>query len=1005
MSGDLAEQAREIFLDALELSSEQQPGLLDERCGDDSRLRDEVESLLAHHGRAAERLPAPAMAGASGATAETAELDERAGKEPSRRIGRYEVRREIGTGGMGTVFEAVQDHPHRLVALKVLRFGAASSQAMKRFRHEAEILGRLRHPNIAQVYDAGTFDEGHGAQPYFAMELVKGEPLIKYAESKKLGLQERLELFVNVCDAVQYAHHQGVIHRDLKPDNILVDDFREPKILDFGVARATDSDIQATTLRTDIGQLIGTVPYMSPEQVTGDPTALDTRSDVYSLGVVLYELICGRLPHDLTNKAVPEAARVIREEDPTPLSSVSRVYRGDVETIVAKSLEKEKERRYQSPAELAGDLRHYLADEPIVARPASTFYQLRKFARRNKTLVSAAALVFVALALGATVASWQAVRARAEAAKAVRINEFLMGLFALANPADQFTDFTPIVGRRRILTIPELLDEASGSVERAFPEWPEVQAELHFRLGRTYWGLGRKDETRLHLERAYELRVATLGEKHPDTLGVALSLGGWLDETGRFDEAGPLLRTAVDGLEDAVGPTDPRTLGAKIWLGAHLYNRQRFAESEEMLLDSIGIVRRELGESHRLALIGRLWYGRMLRRMRRYEEAEQRLGEALQLARLALPSEDLVTAGIAQTLGGVRRTQGRSAEAVELLREARECYRAQGAGLSYMGLEATLALCRALRNVDQYAEAETILTTTLQDCRHTLGETHDYTNWALVDNVWHLRAERKYPEALQLLREANPESLAADNMYALYVMEAYGRVLADLGRYDESLAWLERTLKGREKILGEAHGTTLATLRYLAEASLSKGDNEKEETWRRERLRRSRDAYGADGRRTLEAMNQLAWFLKDLGAPDNLTEAEDLARNAASLARSAYGEGDELTVMIVDTLAVVLYLRGKSDEAIAEFEAVAAEARKLAGDRWFTGMSSAHYGRCLVELGRYQDAERVLLAVHDGGDEAALAALIDLYTTWGKPEKAAQYRALLRGAEATDSSG
>jgi non-specific serine/threonine protein kinase/serine/threonine-protein kinase len=1049
VSRDLAEHARAIFLDALELPSEQQQGLLDERCGSDSRLRAEVESLLAHHGRAAERLPAPAMAPAAGVTAETADLDERPAQDAGRRIGRYEIRREIGIGGMGTVFEAVQDHPHRLIALKLLRFGAASSQAMKRFRHEAEILGRLRHPNIAQVYDAGTFDEGHGAQPYFAMELVKGQPLIRYAEAGELGLRDRLELFVKVCVAVQYAHHQGVIHRDLKPDNILVDDFREPKILDFGVARATDSDIQATTLRTDIGQLIGTVPYMSPEQVTGDPTALDTRSDVYSLGVVLYELVCGRLPHDLANKAIPEAVRVIREEDPTPLSSVSRAYRGDVETIVGKALEKEKERRYQTPAELAADVRHYLADEPIVARPASTFYQLRKFARRNKTLVSAAVLAFVALTLGATVATWQAVQARAEAAKSAQINKFLMGLFALANPADQFTDFTPIVGRRRILTIPELLDEASGSIETVFPEWPEVQAELHFRLGRTFWGLGRMDETQFHLQRAYELRTATLGANHPDTLAVLVSLGGWHDEFSRLDEAGPLLHKAVEGLEEAVGPTDERTLGAKIWLGAHLYNRQAFAESEEMLLDSIRVVRRELGDGHRLALIGDLWYGRMLDRMGRSEEGERHLSEALQLGRAALPSGDLITAGIAQSLAGMLRIRGRSAAAVDLLREARECYQAQGAGLSYMGMGATLSLCRALRAEGQDAESEAILKSALHDCRQTLGDTHDLTYWAIVDNVSHFRAQGRYQEALELLRETTPESLATDNVYTLTVIARYGLVLADLRRYDESLYWLKRSLDGRAEILGESHEVTLGTIRSLARVFRSKGDDEKAESLYREHLRRSRAMYGADsdhtlramtdlawlirdggseklaeaeqltraivdGRRrvdgeyhtrTLRAMNQLAWLLKNLEGPENLIEAERLARDATSFARGTYGDDDELTIMIADTLAVVLHMRGDNDAASVEFAAVAAAAKKKAGNRWFTMMSALQYGRCLTELGRYEQAEAVLFAVYDdGGDESAREALVDLYTVWGKPEKAAEYRAQLRETEGVKGS-
>jgi serine/threonine protein kinase len=275
------EQLKGIVADALDREPARRAAFLDSACGGDVELRRQAEALLEIEDDADSYFEATTQSAAPVPGTD----------EVSRTIGRYTTRRVIASGGMGTIYEAVQDRPRRQVALKVLRHGAASSTALKRFRHEAEILGRLRHPNIAQIHDAGTFDEGAGVQPYFAMELVKGRPLIAYCEAAELGTHDRLNLFTKVCNAVQYAHYQGVIHRDLKPDNILVDDFGDPKVLDFGVARATDSDIQLTTVKTDIGQLIGTVPYMSPEQVTGDPADVDTRSDVYSLGVVLYELL------------------------------------------------------------------------------------------------------------------------------------------------------------------------------------------------------------------------------------------------------------------------------------------------------------------------------------------------------------------------------------------------------------------------------------------------------------------------------------------------------------------------------------------------------------------------------------------------------------------------------------------------------------------------------------------------------------------------------------------
>jgi serine/threonine protein kinase len=289
---------------------------------------------------------------------------------------------------------------------------------MRRFEQEAHALGRLQHPGIAQIYEAGTADSGSGPQPYFAMEFVAGWGLIEYAGQQRLNLRARLELMAKVCDAVNHAHQRGIIHRDLKPGNILVDESGQPKILDFGVARVTDSDAEATR-QTDLGQLIGTLAYMSPEHVQPDTLELDIRSDVYALGVIAYELLAGKLPYDTSRKAMYEVVRAIQEADPARLSSVNRIYRGDIETIVAKALEKDKARRYASAADLAADIRRYLTDQPIMARPPSTSYQLRKFARRHRALVVGAAAVFLVLTAGVIVSKFQAVRARRAEIEAV----------------------------------------------------------------------------------------------------------------------------------------------------------------------------------------------------------------------------------------------------------------------------------------------------------------------------------------------------------------------------------------------------------------------------------------------------------------------------------------------------------------------------------------------------------------------------------------------------------
>ncbi len=377
---------------------------LDEHCASDLDLRAAVEELLQFDAEVQsepEFLQSPAAA--VRATLPLA---------PELRlptfIGRYRIVRGHGEGGMGTVYEAEQDNPRRTVALKVIRAGYASAELLSRFRHEAEILARLQHPGIAQVYEAGIGEDG---RPFFAMEFISGMPLDEYARGQGLSPQARLELLAKVCDAVQHAHDKGVIHRDLKPGNIVVDASGQPKVLDFGVAHVTAADLLTTAGRTQAGQLLGTLSYMSPEQVAADPAGLDGRSDVYTLGVILFELLAQRMPYQLDRLPAHEAARVIQEQEPSRLGSMDTHYRGDVEIIVAKALEKVKSRRYASAGDLASDIRRYLRGEAILARPASALYQLRKFARRNKALVAGVSGIIAALLVGTVVSILFALRA------------------------------------------------------------------------------------------------------------------------------------------------------------------------------------------------------------------------------------------------------------------------------------------------------------------------------------------------------------------------------------------------------------------------------------------------------------------------------------------------------------------------------------------------------------------------------------------------------------------
>jgi WD40 repeat protein/serine/threonine-protein kinase RIO1 len=316
------------------------------------------------------------------------------------RVGDCTIKRIIGSGGMGTVYEAIQDQTRRRVAVKMIKHGITSQTALRRFDFEIQLLARLRHPGIAQIYEAGTYDDGAlaGGIPYFVMEFVRNAKTItEYTEEKKLGIRERLILFTQVCSAVQHGHLKGVVHRDLKPGNILVDSFGKTRIIDFGVAKSTDSDMAVQSLWTSAGQIIGTLQYMSPEQCNPDPCDIDTRSDLYSLGIILFELLSGKLPYSVVGKPLLEAVRIVQNEDPGKLSSIDRAFRGDLETIVLKGLEKNPERRYQAVSNLKEDIDCYLAGDPISARRPSYWFYLKRLITRHTAASMAVLTIFVTI--------------------------------------------------------------------------------------------------------------------------------------------------------------------------------------------------------------------------------------------------------------------------------------------------------------------------------------------------------------------------------------------------------------------------------------------------------------------------------------------------------------------------------------------------------------------------------------------------------------------------------
>ena len=387
----------------------------------------------------------------------------------------YAIKGILGAGGMGTVYRAVQESPQRLVALKVIRPGLASPNVLRRFKYESEALGRLQHEYIGRIYDAGTTDDGGGAVPWFAMELIEdGLTIRDYVQQYQLTVEERLSLFQRVCEAVHHGHQKGVIHRDLKPDNILVTPEGVPKIIDFGVARSTDADVGVTGDRTDAGALIGTLQYMSPEQCRAEPDAIDVRTDVYALGVVLYELLCDQYPYDIQERALPDVLRIVQEDEPSKPGTINRQLRGDIEVITLKALEKDASRRYQSALELEQDIERYLAGMPIMAVPPSAAYRLRKFVRRNRVAVLASMLL-LAVGIVGLVASWQWSRADAARQERNRMVSELIDFYMV----DHFNAISRLAGSQpaRELIIARSLEYLDTLREDAADD-PELQRIL-----------------------------------------------------------------------------------------------------------------------------------------------------------------------------------------------------------------------------------------------------------------------------------------------------------------------------------------------------------------------------------------------------------------------------------------------------------------------------------------------------------------------------------------------
>ena len=909
---------------------------------------------------------------------------------------------------MGTVYLAEQSQPRREVALKVIRADLASPRLLRRFEREAEVLGRLQHPGIAQVFEAGTAEVrgvaggGSWTVPYIAMERVHGVPLTEHPLARA-PLRERVALLLQVCEAVHYAHQRGVIHRDLKPGNVLVDDAGRAHVLDFGIARLTDGDapggtvpggtMPGGTVATGLGEVLGSLPYMSPEQVTGDPLEVDVRIDVYALGVLLYELLAGRRPLLLEGQTFPSAMRMILSEEPPRLASVApaaiaAAIRGDLETIVATALAKEKERRYASAQALADDLRRWSRDEPIAARPASAMYQLRKLARRNRALVGGTAVAVLALVGGTAVSTWQAVRATraervamaertaavaagaraeargrqalaagtlaeerlvaadsarrvaeaervlAQAARAAAVQSAAVAREEAAKAAavsaflgEMLASGDPEQARGRAVTVREVVDQAARRVAGgSLARQPAVEAAVRTSLGSTYLSTGDPDSAGVQLERAYVLYRGAEGARDPALADVAMLLGERHRVRAEYPQAEARLLEARERLRRAGDAEGTRMMRVLQELGYVRYAQVRHVEAERFYREAIG-----LGEGA----------------VARTGAADPDMRRALALAR--------------ERLGDFLTYVNRAAEAEGVLREALTAQRRLHGPLHPDVAITELALAYSIfrqERPERMPEAAAIGREALAHTRALYGG----ESRMVVDATSRLASVLVEMDSLEAAEPLVRQSVALrramfgdGHIDVAFARTELGHLLTRRGRFAEAESLLTQAMIAREASVGPRHPAVAASLQDLGRLAYARGDTaaglpllvRSAGIWRDAKLSRPRWADALWAARGARVAGRTALV-------DSLLEAT-AASDTASVRPST---GAQLLVLLGERLAE----RG---------DAAGAEGAWLRAHAWLRGLAAPA-----------ETAERAQIA----------ARLTAFYERRGRPADAAVWR-------------
>jgi serine/threonine protein kinase len=883
--------------------------------------------------------------------AETATGANFLGKSPAAElIGPYTLLELIGVGGMGQVWLAEQKEPvRRRVAVKLTRSSTDTAEVVARFESERQALALMDHPNIAKVFDGGSTADG---RPYFVMEYVAGLPITVYCDKYKLTTRQRMELFTQVCEGVQHAHQKAIIHRDLKPSNILVSEVNGkpmPRIIDFGVAKATSQRLTEQTMYTRVGTVIGTLEYMSPEQADSAGQDIDTRTDVYSLGVILYELLVGALPLDFKKLPFDQALKLLREEEPPKPSTMlrtrsdtstktaenrgadtpalTRQLQGDPDLIVLKAVEKDRSRRYATPLELSADLQRYLRNEPIMARPATATYRVRKYAQRHKGLVAGVAAVFIVLVAGVIASTWEARQARTAAAVANATSDFLEN--DLLAQADNTRQLGPDTKPDPDLKVRTVLDRAAAKIEGKFNQQPEVEASIRTTVGRSYESLGVYPEARKQLERALELRRRALGNENPQTLVTAYYLSRVATDEDKYAEAEALQSQALEIARRVLGPEHPDTLLIMKGLAVSYIFERKLAQAEPLNSQVVEIERRVLGPEH----------PETLRAM--------------------------------NNLGTVYWFQGK------------------------------------------YAQAEAVFSQVLEIERRVLGPEHPDTLRAMhnLSIVLSLRSKEAQADVLSNQAvEGRRRVLGPEHPDTLESMVRLGDIYLDEGKYAQAEALFSQLLEIQRRVLGPEHSETLLCMNGLAAAYDNQGKYAQAEPLFKETVEIMRRVLGPDHSYTLTAMNNLGEVSQHLSKYD---AAETYAAQALAGWRRTLGPDSPSTVVSEADLALAYLSQGKFAEGEPLAREALETNRKNQPDNWQRYYDESLLGACLAGQKKYAEAEPLLVSgyhgmearkdqIFDVPDKHQLDSfggwIVRLYQAWGKPEKAKEWREKIKAA-------